>query len=116
MGKFQKFQWIVVCTTPTLLSAPGASIAQTFPTKPIRLIVPFAPGGSPDITSRLVAHELSRQIGQQVVVDNRAGAGGIIGTEMIARASADGYTLGYIAFGFATNPHLFVKKIGRAHV
>lgn len=85
------------------------AFAQYYPTKPIRLIVPFAPGGSPDITSRQVANELSRQMGQQVVVDNRVGAAGIIGTELIARAVPDGYTLGYLAFPFATNPSLFLK-------
>lgn len=83
--------------------------AQTYPTKPIRLIVPFAAGGSPDITSRLVANELTQQLGQQVVVDNRVGAASIIGTEMIARAVPDGYTLGYVAFPFSTNPSLFLK-------
>lgn len=98
--------WAVACGA---LLAGTAACAQSFPTKPIRLIVPYAPGGSPDITSRLVAHELTRQLGQQVVVDNRVGAGGIIGTELIARAAPDGYTLGYIAFGFATSPSLFTK-------
>ena len=101
-----KRQWIAICAT---LLSPCFVAAQPFPAKPIRLIVPYGPGGSPDITSRLVAHELTRQLGQQVVVDNRAGAGGIIGTDLIARAPFDGYTLGYLAFGFATNPHLFVK-------
>jgi tripartite-type tricarboxylate transporter receptor subunit TctC len=92
-----------------LLIMPGAACPQAYPSKPIRLIVPFAAGGSPDITSRLVANELSRQMGQQVVVDNRAGAAGIIGTELIARAAPDGYTLGYVAFPFATNPSMFAK-------
>ena len=89
--------------------AASTGSGQAYPAKPIRLIVPFAAGGSPDITSRLVANELSRQMGQQVVVDNRAGAAGIIGTEMIARAAPDGYTLGYVAFPFATNPSLYSK-------
>lgn len=100
-----------------VLAAPGIVFAQSapngsaaaYPTKAIRLIVPFAPGGSPDITSRLVANELSKQMGQQVVVDNRAGASGIIGTELIARAPTDGYTLGYVAFPFATNPSVYAK-------
>ena len=92
-----------------VLLAPGITYSQAYPSKSIRLIVPFAAGGSPDITSRLVANELSRQMGQQVVVDNRAGAAGIIGTEMIARAAPDGYTLGYVAFPFATNPSVYTK-------
>src|SRR4051812_19703216 len=96
---------------PGIVFAQSAStgLAQDYPSKAIRLIVPFAAGGSPDITSRLVANELSKQMGQQVVVDNRAGASGIIGTEMIARAPVDGYTLGYVAFPFATNPSVYAK-------
>src|SRR3954463_14141701 len=100
-----------------ILLAPGiifaqsacADAAQAYPSKAIRLIVPFAAGGSPDITSRLVANELSKQMGQQVVVDNRAGASGIIGIEMIARAPAYGYTFEYVAFPFATNPSVYAK-------
>ena len=91
------------------LLVPSAAWPQGYPSKPIRLIVPYAAGGSPDITSRLVAHELSRQMGQQVVVDNRAGAASLIGTEMIARAAPDGYTLGYVAFSFSTNPAMYTK-------
>ncbi len=67
--------------------------AQNFPNKPIRLIVPDAPGGSPDTLSRILAQKLSDTLGQSVVVDNRAGAGGLLGAEMAAKAPADGYTL-----------------------
>jgi tripartite-type tricarboxylate transporter receptor subunit TctC len=73
---------------------PATTFAQgTYPTKPVRLIVAFPPGGSTDIIARLVGHKLGERVGQQVVVDNRGGAGGTIGTELAARASADGYTL-----------------------
>lgn len=65
-----------------------------YPERPIRYIVPSAPGGSPDITARILTTELTRQMGQQLVVDNRVGASGIIGTEMIAKAAPDGYTIG----------------------
>lgn len=65
-----------------------------YPERPIRYIVPSAPGGSPDITARILTAELTRQMGQQFVVDNRVGASGIIGTEMIAKAAPDGYTIG----------------------
>jgi tripartite-type tricarboxylate transporter receptor subunit TctC len=71
------------------------AIAADYPDRPIRYIVPSAPGGAPDVSSRLLATELSKQMGQQVVVDNRTGAAGSIGTEMIVRAAPDGYTIGY---------------------
>jgi tripartite-type tricarboxylate transporter receptor subunit TctC len=70
--------------------------AQSFPAKPIRFIVPSPPGGSPDILARIVSHKLSDQLGQQVIVDNRGGASGIIGVEAAARAAADGYTMLFV--------------------
>lgn len=76
------------------LAAPAVAIAQgAYPTKPVRLIVAFPPGGSTDIVARLVGQKLSERVGQQVVVDNRGGAGGTIGTDIAAKSSADGYTL-----------------------
>ena len=93
----------------TCLQAASTSSGQAFPSKPLRLIVPSAPGGSPDINARELANELSKQMGQQVVVENRPGASGIIGYEALARATPDGYTFGYISNLIATNPSLYLK-------
>ncbi|TMH70192.1 MAG: tripartite tricarboxylate transporter substrate binding protein, partial [Betaproteobacteria bacterium] len=73
--------------------APTSAFAQ-YPTKPIRFIVPWGPGSGPDVTSRIVATELSARLGQQIVIDNRPGAGGTVGMALIARAAPDGYTVG----------------------
>lgn len=82
---------------------------QPYPSRPIRLIVPSAPGGSPDISSRMLAPEIARQMGKQLVVDNRSGAGGVIGYEMVAKAPPDGYTIGYATFALSTVPSLLTN-------
>ncbi|CAM3668123.1 ABC transporter substrate-binding protein [Bordetella sputigena] len=87
---------------------PPASAADSYPSQPIRLIVPFSPGGAVDVYARIIAPALGKELGQSIVVDNRPGASGIIGTEAVARAPADGYTLlvGNIAT-FAINPVIY---------
>jgi len=89
--------------------ARAAEPAASYPTKAIRLIVPFAPGGSNDIMARLVGQNFTERMGQQVVIDNRAGASGIIGTDIAAKAPADGYTILMMSLTFAVNPSLFKK-------
>src|SRR5262245_1784139 len=69
------------------------AFAQAWPNKPIRLMVPFPPGGSTDIVARIVAQKLSERLGQSIVIENRGGAGGTLGTAQVAKAAADGYTL-----------------------
>jgi tripartite-type tricarboxylate transporter receptor subunit TctC len=90
------------------LAAPVA--AQDYPTRPVRLIIPFAPGGSVDIVARLIAAKVGDQLGQQVTPDNRAGAGGIIGAELAAKAAPDGYTLLLVSLAHTVNPHIY--KVG----
>ena len=88
----------------------GAAQAQSYPAKPIRLIAPFPPGGSTDLLARLIGQKLTEAWGQQVVVENRGGAGGTIGVELAARAAPDGYTIvmGHIGT-FGANPTLYPK-------
>lgn len=87
----------------------GEVLAQDYPTRPIRLIVPFAPGGASDVLARPVAQKLSEALGQQVVVDNRPGAGGNIGMGLAANAAPDGYTLLAVTSSFVLNPSLYSK-------
>lgn len=87
-----------------LLFVHAAALAQDFPVKPIRLIVPFAPGGPTDLVARPYGLQLSAALGQQIVMDSRGGAGGIIGTEAVAKAAPDGYTLLLASFSFALQP------------
>jgi tripartite-type tricarboxylate transporter receptor subunit TctC len=89
----------------------ASALAQDFPARPLRMIVPFPPGGSNDIVGRMVAAQLGERLGQPVVVDNRAGAGGIIGTEAAAKSAPDGYTLLLISVAHAFNPAVY-KKLG----
>src|SRR3954468_8804621 len=88
-------------------TAGAEGAAQTYPTKPVRLIVPFPPGGSNDIVGRLMAQELTEKLGRQVIVDNRGGAGGGVGSEIAANAGPDGHTLLIISVAYAFNPHLY---------
>jgi tripartite-type tricarboxylate transporter receptor subunit TctC len=102
---------------PALLAAlcgalPAAHAAQTdgaYPTKPIRLIIPFAPGGGTDLTGRAIAQKLSESLGQTVVADNRAGANGTIGADLAAKAPPDGYTISMISSSHSVNPSLMKR-------
>ena len=94
----------VIASLLLLAVTMHAAPAQDYPTKPIRLIIPFPPGGSNDIVGRLIATGLGERLGKQVVVDNRTGASGIVATELVANSPPDGYTLLYISLAFASNP------------
>lgn len=104
-----RLRWRAVAVSSLVAVGVDAS-AQSYPSKTIRLIVPFSAGGGTDFFARVVATKLTRVLGQQVVVDNRAGAGGIIGTELVAKAAPDGYTLLMGHTGtLAINPSLYAK-------
>lgn len=90
-----------------LLLWAQSALSQGYPNKPIRLVVPNSPGGVIDILARLVAPKFSEGIGQPVVVDNRVGAGGVIGAEIVAKSAPDGYTLLAAFDSFTVNPFLF---------
>ena len=100
----------IIIAAIAVLSAIAPAIAQNYPNRPVRFIVPFAPGGNTDVQGRLIAQKLTETWNQQVVVDNRAGAGGTVGVEMLARAPADGYTIALASFGnILVGPSLFPK-------
>src|ERR1700693_1545371 len=95
---------------PPAAGAPTSG-AQTYPSRPVRVIVPFAPAGTTDILARLIGQWLSEQLGQSFIVENRPGASTMIGTEAVVRAPADGYTLILAATASAINTTLYEKKI-----
>jgi tripartite-type tricarboxylate transporter receptor subunit TctC len=89
----------------TLLAA--AAVAQQYPAHPVRIVIPLSPGGTTDVPGRIVAQKLSETLGQQFFVENRAGAGGIIGSDFVAKSKADGYTLLLTASPFVISPHVY---------
>ena len=93
-----------------LLTLAMAATAQDYPTKPVRLIIPFPPGGSNDVVGRMIATGLGERLGKQVIVDNRGGAGGVLGTEVAAGAAPDGYTILVISLAYTVNPWLYKLK------
>ena len=100
----------VPCVIATLLLSPIGAYAQTYPDRPVRMVVPFAAGaGSNDIMARLTAQKLSESFRQQVVVDNRPGASGIIGCDIVAKAQPDGYTVLMMSLTLTVNPSMFKK-------
>ena len=92
-----------------LAAWPAGASAQTFPSKPIRVIVPYPAGGAVDIVARTLGHQISEDWKQQMVIDNRPGAGGVIATEILAKSPPDGYTLIVVATGHALNPNMYAK-------
>ena len=97
---------VVLCLMMGAL-APRAVAAETYPSKPVRIIVPYGPGGIADVTMRLVADNLSRKFSQQFFIENRPGAGGVLGMQAAEQAPADGYTLAMIGGGLTIAKALF---------
>jgi len=100
---------VSIAASLALALAATEAFAQSYPAKPVRFIVPFAPGGGADLVARLVATPLSESLGQQVVVDSRGGASGIIGTEMAAKSAPDGYTMVLTSTNLAAGVSLYRK-------
>jgi tripartite-type tricarboxylate transporter receptor subunit TctC len=103
----RRFARLAVALAVTI--GAGAASAQSYPDRPVKVIVPFAPAGPTDVIARIVADKLSASLGQQFYVENRAGAGGNIGTAAVAQSPADGYTLLVASTGLVVNPSLFAK-------
>ena len=100
--------WAVALGAAVVFTA-GPAMAQTWPQKPIKIIVPYTPGGASDITARILADRMTVKFGQAVTVDNRAGASGTIGTDAVAKAAPDGYTLVFVASSHVVNKALFAN-------
>src|SRR6266478_3275568 len=106
--KFPRRQFLHLAAGAAALPALSRfAWGQAYPTRPVRLIVPFAPGGASDITARLMGQWLSERLGQQFIIENRPGGGGNIGSEAVVRSPADGYTLLVVGTTAAINATLF---------
>src|SRR5712672_19210 len=90
-----------------LIALPAASMAQPYPAKPVRIVVPFAPGGGSDFIARFMAQRLTESFGKQVIVENKPGAGGVLGIEAGIKSPPDGYTLTLIASSYTVNPSVY---------
>jgi len=93
----------------TTLVVAGTPYAQNYPTRPVRVVIPFPPGGNVDVFGRVLWPQVEKELGQTVVIDNRGGANGILGSHIVANATPDGYTLLHVSFSFAVNPSIVRK-------
>src|SRR5690606_34894876 len=104
----RKAYYLLSAMGAALLAGPAAA-AEAWPERPVRMVVGFPPGGAADFLARVAAQQLHERVGQQIVVDNRGGAGGLIATEIASRANPDGYTLLFTSIPHVINPHLYRK-------
>ena len=100
---------LIIFSIAATTMVPAAHAADTYPSRPIRLIVPYPPGGGTDIVGRVLGEKLSASLGQPIVVDNRGGAGGVLGTEIVAKTVPDGYTLLLAPTSHVINPSIYAK-------
>ena len=98
-----------ILAATVLLTAATAAVADNFPSRPVRLVVPYAPGGSADIVARRISEGWAKALGGNIIVENKAGAGGNLGVDAVAKASPDGYTIGLQTVSLAINPSLYAK-------
>ena len=103
-----KFPLLVLAAAASML-APLAVFAQNYPVKPVRILIPWPPGGANDVVGRIVAQRMTEQVGQQIIVENRGGASGTIGSDLVAKGPADGYTIMVHSATHVANPHLYKK-------
>src|SRR5262245_49279331 len=101
--------FITLVGAATLMLSAAADAAEPFPSRPIRLVVPYPPGGGTDIVARLLGQKLHESLGQPVVIDNRGGAGGTLGTAVVAKSASDGYTLVLVPTSHVINPSIYAK-------
>jgi len=102
-------RYLVVAAVALATLAGGVSYAQKYPTRPVRVVIPFPPGGNVDVFGRVLWPQVEKALGQTVVIDNRGGANGILGSHIVANATPDGYTMLHVSFSFAVNPSIRKK-------
>ncbi|MES2992695.1 MAG: tripartite tricarboxylate transporter substrate binding protein [Pseudomonadota bacterium] len=105
----RRFNGTLLAGSAALIAAPGVRAQAAWPSKPIRMIVPYTPGGFTDVTARLISQKLQERLGQTVTIDNKPGANSIIGVDLIAKAPPDGYTMGVVIAAYAANTSLYPK-------
>src|SRR3972149_1082816 len=108
-GNMQLLYRMTVTILALAIYVPSTAVAQAYPGKPVRVIVVFPPGGSNDVVARIVFQKMSEIMGQQFVIENRGGAAGTIGSEVVAGSAADGYTIMVQSATHVANPHLYKK-------
>jgi tripartite-type tricarboxylate transporter receptor subunit TctC len=111
MTALNRRAWLAGTAAAAIALAARPAVAQAYPQRPVRLIVPYAPGGGTDVFSRLLGAQIEKEFGQSLVIDNRAGGASVIGTRAVAEATPDGYTIGMVDSAFVTNPGLLKDKL-----